>query len=95
MSILLRQSRVALVVWAGLSVATLVSWQLGTKEGGEPGAGVSAATVAVIVVTFVKVRFIGWHFMEARDAPLLLRLILDAYVVLIGGMLVAMHLLTA
>jgi nitric oxide reductase NorE protein len=41
------------------------------------------------------VAFIAWHFMEARDAPLILRLILDAYVIAVGGMLVAMYLLTA
>lgn len=95
MSALLRMNRTAVVVWAGLMVATLVSWWLGTEEGGEPGAGASAATTAVIVVSFVKVRFVGRHFMEVRGAPLALRLILDAYVVAIGSMLVVMYLMTA
>jgi len=95
MSALLRMNRTAVVVWTGLMIATLVSWWLGTEEGGEPGAGASVATTAVIVVTFVKVRFVGRHFMEVRDAPLALRLILDVYVVLICAMLVVMYLMTA
>jgi len=94
MSTLLRTNRSAMVVWAGLMIATLVSWWLGSEEGGEPGAGASGATAAVIVVAFVKVRFVGRHFMEVRDAPLALRLILDVYVVLVCSMLVVIYLLT-
>lgn len=95
MSMVFRANRTAILVWAGLMIATLVSWWLGTEEGGEPGAGASAATTAVIVVTFVKVRFVGRHFMEVRDAPLALRVILDVYVVTVGSMLVVMYLMTA
>lgn len=95
MATLLRTNRTAVLVWAALMLATLVSWWLSTEEGGEPGAGASAATAAVIVVTFVKIRFVGRHFMEVREAPLVLRVLLDAYVVLVGATLVAIYLLTS
>lgn len=89
MSELIRASRTAVLVWAGLMSATLVSWYLGTHEG--HGHAVSAATIAVLVVTFVKVRFVGRHFMEVRDAPLVLRLILDAYVIVVAAGLIGIY----
>ena len=95
MSRLIRTSRTPIAVWAGLMAATLASWWLGTKDGGEPGDGASAATVAVIVIAFVKIRFVGRHFMELRSAPLALRLILDAYVVAVCSTLAIIYVVTS
>lgn len=95
MPTLMRASRVAIYVWAGLMLATLASWWLGIHEGDEPGDGASAGTAAVLVVTFVKVRFIAQHFMEVRDAPLALKVILDAYVILVCTTLVILYIATS
>lgn len=92
---LVRASRAAVLVWAGLMLATLASWWLGIHEGDEPGDGPSAGTAAVLVVTFVKVRFVATHFMEVRGAPLALRLIFDAYVVVVCTALLVIYIATS
>lgn len=92
---LLRGSRGALVVWAALMAATLASWWLGIEEGGEPGEGAALGGVAAIVLAFAKIRFVGSHFMELREAPLVLRVILDAYVVVVGVALVVIYVVTS
>ncbi len=82
--------RVALV-WVALVAATLLSWQLGGGHGfagGDP----RSATVAVLVVAFVKVRLVGLHFMELRDAPRALRALFEGYVAVVGTALVVMYL---
>ena len=62
----------ATVVWVVLVLATVVSWALGSDHGVE-GDWRRVASVAVLIVAFVKVRFIGMYFMDLRDAPLPLR----------------------
>jgi hypothetical protein len=91
---LLKAHRAAVFVWVGLMGATLASWWLGIDEGGAVGDGASVATLAVIVVAFVKIRFIGSYFMELRHAPLWLRVVLDAYVVVVCSTLAVIYLVT-
>ncbi|MFC7500785.1 cytochrome C oxidase subunit IV family protein [Nocardioides sp. GCM10030258] len=84
----------ATVVWAVLVAATVSSWWMGTHE---PSAleGVNGGAGALILaIAFVKVRFVGLDFMEVRHAPIVLRLIFEAYcltafVVLAGTLLLA------
>lgn len=95
MSTLIRTSRTAVIVWAGLVLATLASWWLGVESGGAPGDGASVATAAVIVIAFAKIRFVGRHFMELRGAPRVLRLALDAYVAVVGSTLVVLYVVTS
>jgi hypothetical protein len=79
------------VVWVALVAATCVSWWLGASGGvaADPHVG---ASVAVLVVAFVKVRLVGIHFMELGRAPLALRAAFEAYVILVGGALVVLYL---
>lgn len=91
----LQNSRTALAVWAGLVAATLVSWWLGIHEGSGAVDGASVATVFVIIIAFVKVRFVGRHFMGIRDAPLALRVGFDGYVVVICTALCVIYLATS
>ncbi|WP_028079153.1 cytochrome C oxidase subunit IV family protein [Solimonas soli] len=65
-------------VWLLLIAATLLSWESTTL-----GAWQHLASVAVVVVAFLKVRFIGLDFMELRHAPLPLRLLFEAWVVMV------------
>lgn len=64
-------------VWAFLVLATVVSWALGTDHGFVHSA--REASLIVLVVAFVKVRFVGLYFMELKDAPLPLRVLIEAY----------------
>jgi hypothetical protein len=47
-------------VWLLLTVATVLSWSLGTHH---------SLAIAILVIAFVKIRFVGLYFMELRGAP--------------------------
>lgn len=81
-------------VWAGLVAATLLAWWLSADHAfGDSDAARSLTTVAVLLVAFVKVRFVLRDFMELRSAPAILRRIGDAWVIGMPVALVAMYLL--
>lgn len=77
------------VVWALLVAATLVSYWLGTDHGTDSA---DVATAVVLFAAFFKVRLIGVHFMELRDAPIWLRAIFEGYVVVVGVTLFVLYL---
>lgn len=81
-----------LTVWAVLVLATLISWYLGTDHGFSSKDGQSIATSIVIVVAFVKIRFIGSDFMELRHAPAGLRRAFDLWTVAVCLTLVGFYL---
>jgi caa(3)-type oxidase subunit IV len=81
----------ATLVWLALIVATLVSWTIGTSD----GLHAELATTVVLLVAFVKARFIGLYFMELREAPLALRGIFEFYCVLVAAVLIALYLFTS
>lgn len=83
----LLKSRISLV-WLLLIVATLISWWIGTDHGVHP----HLATTIVLVVAFVKVRFVGLYFMELRDAPVRLRLALEGWCLIVCAVLIIMYL---
>lgn len=75
---MLRSPRAAITrTWAVLMIVTVGSWALGSHQ--SLGADNAMAGVAVLVLAFVKVRLIGRHFMELREAPAYARRTLDAY----------------
>ncbi|MFF3570095.1 cytochrome C oxidase subunit IV family protein [Nocardia jiangxiensis] len=73
-------------VWLLLVAATALSWALGTETGG------AVTSLAVIVVAFAKVRLVGLHFMELRDAPIGLRAAFEVYLMVTGGLTVSVYL---
>jgi hypothetical protein len=77
------------VVWLALVAATCVSWWLGTDHGTDSA---TLATAGVMVAAFVKVRLVGIHFMELRDAPVWLRLFIELYVAVIAITLFVLYL---
>ena len=79
------------VVWFVLVCATLVSWATGTDHGISDH---RIGTAVILVVAFTKVRLVGLYFMELRAAPTPLRLVFEAYclVVLVG--MLGMYLLS-
>jgi hypothetical protein len=75
------------VVWLALVVATGLSWEsvhLGAAH-------VRLLTSAVLVVAFVKVRYIGLEFMDLRHAPLALRFIFEAWVTVVCAALLVVY----
>lgn len=65
-------------MWVLLILATVASWALGDSHAPSH----QLASVVVIGVAFVKVRFVGRYFMELRDAPQAMGVVLDGYCVL-------------
>jgi hypothetical protein len=57
--------------WMILVMATILSWWLGHGLG---VIGRKATAMTILVITFVKVRFVVMEFMEVRRAPELQRL---------------------
>jgi Prokaryotic Cytochrome C oxidase subunit IV len=87
----LLRSRVT-VIWLLLVAATGLSWELGHGMG---FSSVRLASSAVIVVAFVKVRFVILEFMEIRTAPLFMRIIAETWLVVICGALLALYWMAA
>lgn len=74
------------LVWFGLIAATLTSWFVGV--GHELGEG--SAGVVILLIAFVKVRFVGRYFMELRHAPLGLVAVFDAWIIVVASALIGL-----
>ena len=78
------------LVWVLLLILTFGSFVLGIEQ----GAGFTSTAAAILIgIAMFKVRLIGIHFMELRIAPPRLRILFEAYVLLVLGMLVAIDFL--
>ena len=77
------------LIWFLLIAATALSWEFGHGLGF--GDRYHYATVAVIVIAFIKVRYVFLDFMELRAAPLPLRLMLEAWAIGVGGAIIFLY----
>lgn len=77
------------LVWLVLLTATLVTALLGLEQVG----GHQAVGILLLGIGFFKVRLVGWHFMELREAPWGLRAVFEVYVVGVLGVLDGLYLL--
>lgn len=68
--------------WLVLLIATGITWWLG-----DVGAAGTGAILAMLAIVFVKGRVIILDFMELRDAPLMWRLLLEGWLILVGGLI--------
>lgn len=68
------------LVWAVLMGLTFASFVVGIEQSADAAA---AAAVVIIGIALFKVRLIGIHFMDLREAPLTLRLIFEGYVLVV------------
>jgi hypothetical protein len=83
-----------LVVWLILASLTLAYlWIDHTADGSVRSSAL--ITTGVIVIALVKVRIIFREFMEVRQAPVLLCRLTDAWVVLIGAVLLSCYFIGA
>lgn len=75
------------IVWFVLIGATVISWYLGTDH------AIDDATLAgslILLVAFIKIRFVGLYFMELRHAPIPLRLVFEAWCLVVCAGVVGM-----
>ena len=74
-----KEEKYLATIWLVLIGVTLLSWEAGTTN-----LNITPVwhAVAVLLLTFTKVRFVVLDFMEVRHAPIQLRLILDAWMAL-------------
>lgn len=77
-------------IWLILVLATIASWEIGHGLGIEDR---RLASVAIIIVAMVKVRFVALDFMELRDAPLPFRIAANLWTAGIAAGLSAMILM--
>lgn len=76
------------LVWLILVAATLVSWLVGH------GVGLSdrrSAGMVIIGVALLKVRLVMLDFMELRNAPMPLRIAVEAWTVVMLAVLVLLY----
>ena len=82
------QSKIT-VIWVGLIVATGLSWQFGHGFGF--GEKFQYGTAAILVITFVKIRFVFLDFMELRTAPRPLRMAFEVWAISLCGTLIGLY----
>lgn len=68
------------VVWIVLVLLTILSYEF--VDGLHEWAYLS---VAVIIIAMFKIRLVVMHFMEIKHAPLPLRLVLECWMLVVGG----------
>ncbi|BBX62376.1 hypothetical protein MSAS_15500 [Mycobacterium saskatchewanense] len=76
------------VVWLALIVATLTSWLLGVGH----ELPTAYAAVSIIIIAFIKVRFVGRYFMELRHAPAFLQAIFEGWTLIVASVLTGLYL---
>ncbi|NKQ54281.1 cytochrome C oxidase subunit IV family protein [Amycolatopsis sp. K13G38] len=74
-------------VWIGLVAATFVSFLLGHDHAGIGAVGVLAS----LVTAFVKILFVGRDFMELKAAPPALRMVFQAWCLLVCAMVIVLY----
>ncbi|KXB30999.1 cytochrome C oxidase subunit IV family protein [Dechloromonas denitrificans] len=68
--------------WLVLLIATAITWYLG-----EVGAAGTGAIIAMLLIAFVKGRLVILDFMELREAPLMWRLLLEGWLILVSSLI--------
>jgi caa(3)-type oxidase subunit IV len=68
--------------WLILIVATGITWYLG-----EVGAAGTWAIVAMLAIAFIKGRLVILDFMELREAPLMWRVLLEGWLILVSSLI--------
>jgi hypothetical protein len=66
----------------GLLLATWLSWTT-SRHFALDSEVLHRANIAIIVVAFIKVRFVGLDFMELRNAPLPARIAFELWVIVL------------
>ncbi len=75
-------------VWLILIAATAMSWEMGHGAGFDD---IRDARAAIIVIAFIKVRFVILDFMEIRHAPRIVRAVGETWGIVVCGLLIALY----
>lgn len=78
-------------IWLILLAVTLFSWQMGH---GAARFGPRLSGAAILVAAFVKARFVLLDFMELRNAPLLLRAVIEVWAFVMCTVLIVLLAMT-
>ena len=76
------------LVWLLLVGATIFSWEIGH---GVAIHHLRFASITIIVIALIKVRCVIFEFMEIRSAPLFMRIVAQAWLLVIGTVLVTLY----
>ena len=77
-------------IWLLLCALTAITWALGEGAGDPESA--RYVTLALLVLAFIKIRFVVRQFMEVGRAVLLLRVLLDVWIVAVLGLIILFYL---
>lgn len=80
-------------VWLLLTLATLLSWSLGGHHTLGMSHSHALASISILLIAFVKIRFVGLYFMDLRGAPPVLRIMFETYCAVVFVALAAMFLI--
>lgn len=78
------------LVWAVLTVITVVSW-LTARDGGAAHIVNPTVTVVVLAIAAVKTQLVIWHFMEVRHSPTWLRVTTMSWLVVLFAFLLGIY----
>lgn len=78
------------LVWAVLTVVTIVSW-LTARDGGAAHAVNATVTVVVLLIAAVKTQLVIWHFMEVRHSPRWLQVTTMSWLVVLFAFLLGIY----
>ncbi len=81
----------AIPAWAVLVVLTIFSLSLAFGVFAEGAEAERIMTCGVLLVAFFKVRLVIMHFMEVGNAPVALRAVMEAWVILVCALLTGMY----
>jgi cytochrome c oxidase subunit IV len=78
------------IVWALLTIVTLVSW-LTARDGGAAHVLNPTVTVVVLLIAAVKTHLVIWHFMDVRHAPPWLKVTTSSWLVALFALLLSFY----
>ena len=78
-------------VWALLVAATCLSWWIGSGASSPTAKNTQLLSTVLIVIAFIKVRFVIRYFMEVREALFALRLLTDLWCLIAGFAILALY----
>lgn len=84
----------AVYAWLALVGLTGLAWWLSLDLATIEQEAVQLTTTGLLVLAFFKVRLVIMHFMEVATAPLVLRLIFEAWLLIVCCVLLGIYWLT-
>ena len=81
----------AIIAWVALVMMTILSWYLSLDLEATIDNAHKHTTTGIFLLAFFKVRLVIIHFMELGEAPLPLRALFEAWVLIVCSLLIGMY----